>query len=302
MKFPGEVLQCSGALEAADLAHLLERFTEAGAILLRGCRWELAGFEALTQRFCDRFHGVATRVRLSQPGDGYTSEVFRDNFTLLGHSEGTYRPWPPPPDVCFFGCVTPPSVSGGETLVIDGVAFARDLPAGLRDRFRSMGVCYESHWDRERWQAEFDVTGPAELQALLSRFAGVQFTLEGEALHLRYTTDALVPSRSGELAFANGILAHLPHISHPRYLAVHAWAKSSNHVYFGDGGELDDAVIDELIEVHDRNAHAHRWLAGDLLLLDNRRFMHGRRMTSAPCERVLVSRFGQSRNFSATGP
>jgi alpha-ketoglutarate-dependent taurine dioxygenase len=47
--------------------------------------------------------------------------------------------------------------------------------------------------------------------------------------------------------------------------------------------------------VHDRIAHLHRWQAGEVLILDNRRFMHGRRMTTLPCERVLVSRFGRLR-------
>lgn len=301
MSFPGEAIG-AGALDAVDVGRLRERIDAAGAVLLRGCRWDLAGFEALTRRLCDRFHAVGTRVQLRQPGDGYTSEVFRDNFTLLGHSEGTYRPWPPPPEVCFFGCITPPSADGGETLVIDGVAFARAMSDVLRARFLETGVRYESHWGRERWQAEFGVADTPALHALLRGFPGVCYSVEGETLHLLYTTDALVPTPSGDRAFANGVLAHLPRIAHPGYRAARAYANPSNRVYFGDGEELDDAVVGHLIDVHDRLAHAHRWQAGDVLLLDNRRFMHGRRMTSAPCARVLISRFGQVREFSAAGP
>ncbi|MDX1380192.1 MAG: TauD/TfdA family dioxygenase, partial [Xanthomonadales bacterium] len=212
MNFPGEELWAD-ALEALDADPLQELIESAGAVLLRGCRWDLAGFEAFTQRLCDRFHAVGTRVRLRQPGDGYTSEVFRDNFTLLGHSEGTYRPWPPPPEVCFFGCITPPSADGGETVVIDGVAFARALSADLRARFSETGICYESHWDRDRWHAEFGVADTPALNALLRDFPGVRYSVEGETLHLLYTTEALVPTPSGERAFANGVLAHLPRIA-----------------------------------------------------------------------------------------
>lgn len=294
MSFPGEQIGAE-ALEAIEVGPLQQRIEAAGAVLLRGCRWDLAGFEALTQRLCDRFHAVGTRVQLRQPGDGYTSEVFRDNFTLLAHSEGTYRPWPPPPEVCFFGCITPPSADGGETLVVDGVAFAHALSDGLRARFLEAGVCYESHWGSERWQAEFGVADAPALHALLRDFPGVRYSVGGETLHLLYTTDALVPMPSGERAFANGVLAHLPRIAHPRYRAARAYANASNRVYFGDGEELDDAVVEQLIDVHDRLAHPHRWASGDLLLLDNRRFMHGRRMTSAPCDRLLVSRFGRLR-------
>jgi alpha-ketoglutarate-dependent taurine dioxygenase len=295
MSFPGAVLAADAPLEDADPAQLKEQIEDGGAILLRGYRWDLAAFEALTLGLCDRFHEVGTRVRLRQPGDGYTSEVFRENFTLLGHSEGTYRPWPPPPEVCIFGCITPPAVPGGETLVVDGVAFARALSAELRQRLLESGVRYESHWGRERWQAEFGVADTPALHALLRQLPGVRYAVEGEHLHLLYTTAALAPTPSGDLAFANGVLAHLSHIAHPRYGKARVHANGSNRVYFGDGSELDDAVINHLIDVHDRIAHPHRWQAGEVLILDNRRFMHGRRMTTVPCERVLVSRFGRLR-------
>lgn len=131
---------------------------------------------------------------------------------------------------------------------------------------------------------------------MLGGFADVRYRIEGETLHMFYTTEALKPARSGETAFANGLLAHLPRITHPLYRNIRAYAKPSNHVYFGDGEELCDDEVNQLIDVHDDLVHLHRWEARDLLLVDNTRFMHGRRMTAASCERVLVSRFGHIRN------
>jgi len=282
-------------LAALDSRQVLEPLDAAGAVLLRGFDFDMDEFEVFTARFCDRFHEVGSRVRLRREGDGYSSEVFRDNFTLLAHSEGCYRPWPPPPELCFFCCLTPPSAPGGETTLVDGVRFAEHLPGDLRSRFLSSGVSYESHWEAERWRAEFQVADVRELDHLLRGLAGVRYTIEGDQLHLLYRTEALKPARSGELAFANGLLAHLPRIAHPGYSGAYVYAKASNHVYFGDGEELSDAVVKELIDVHDRLVHLHRWETRDLLLVDNTRFMHGRRMTAAPCERVLVSRFGRLR-------
>lgn len=281
---------------ALDPRQILESLDAAGAVLLRGFDFDMDAFEAFTARFCDRFHEVGSRVKLRRQGDGHSSEVFRENFALLAHSEGCYRPWPPPPELCFFFCLTPPSAPGGETTLVDGVRFAERMPERLRSRFRAAGVTYESFWDAERWRAEFQVADAEELDGLLGGLAGVRYRIEDQTLHIFYTTEALTPTRSGQTAFANGLLAHLPRIAHPSYRNIRVYAKPSNRVYFGDGQELCDDEVNQLIDVHDELVHLHRWEAGDLLLVDNTRFMHGRRMTSAPCERVLVSRFGRTRS------
>jgi hypothetical protein len=75
-----------------DPREILESLDAAGAVLLRGFNFDMDEFEAFTARFCDRLHEVGSRVRLRREGDGYSSEVFRENFTLLAHSEGCYRP------------------------------------------------------------------------------------------------------------------------------------------------------------------------------------------------------------------
>ena len=286
-------------LAALDSGHVLELVDAAGVVLLRGFDFDMGEFEAFTERMCDRFHEVGSRVRLRQHGDGYSAEVFRENFTLLAHSEGCYRPWPPPPELCFFCCITPPAASGGETTLVDGVRFAAGMPGPLRQRFLSAGVCYESQWEAERWRSEFQVGDVRALDRLLRDLPGVSYRIEDEALHIWYTTAALTPARSGELAFANGVLAHLSRISHPGYREARVYARATNHVYFGDGEELGDEVINQLIDVHDGLVHRHRWQTLDLLLVDNTRFMHGRRMTDEPCERVLVSRFGRIRRAAA---
>jgi alpha-ketoglutarate-dependent taurine dioxygenase len=282
-------------LAGLDSGHILELIDTAGVVLLRGFDFDLGEFEAFTERLCDRFHEVGSRTKLRREGDGYSAEVFRENFSLLAHSEGCYRPWPPPPELCFFCCITPPAALGGETTLVDGVRFAAGMPGRLRERFLAAGVRYESHWEAERWRSEFGVGDVRALDRLLRDLPGVSYSIEGEELHLLYTTEALKPTRSGELAFANGLLAHLPHISHPGYREARVYAKATNHVYFGDGEELGDDVVNQLIDVHDGLVHRHRWQTLDLLLVDNTRFMHGRRMTAEPCERVLVSRFGRIR-------
>jgi alpha-ketoglutarate-dependent taurine dioxygenase len=300
------VFEWSSGRDVGDVSGLRRAFEEFGLVLWRGFgASDLERFEALTRRFCAGFHGVGAREKLRQAGgDGYTSEVFRDNFTLFGHAEGNYRPFPQsgdggpqratasPPEICFFLCRVPPSLPGGETSLTDGVEFLESMPQSLRRRFEELGVTYEMTWDRDRWQAEFPVHGVRELKGLLVDQPGVEFRIDGEVLHLRFTTHAITTARCGRRAFATGILAHLPRITHPAYLGRRPYAKASNRVRFGDGAELTEADVNELIDVHDRITHFHRWSVDDLLLIDNSRFMHGRRMTEGDCDRVMLSRFG----------
>ncbi len=280
-------------LASLDRHGVLQHLDDSGVILFRGFDFSLESFEAFSSKFCHDFHSVGTRAKLRKhAGDGFSTEVFRSNFTLLGHSEGTYRPWPPPPELCFFYCLTPPSEAGGETTLIDGLAFYDRLPIDLRARFVASGLIYQSHWQAERWQAEFGVQSNDELRQLLGRFQTVEFRLENDQLDIRYRADAFQSTPLGKPAFANAMLAHLPGVNHPNYQDNKVYCKPDNQVFFGDGEKITDPVINQLIDIHDDILLSHRWQTGDLLLIDNTRFMHGRRMTVTPCERILVSRFG----------
>lgn len=100
----------------AEYESILAVFREHGVVLLRGGdTFDLREFEELTRYFCDGFHDVGMRQTLRmESGDGYTSEVFRENFILLGHAEDAYCPISPPPDICFFMCIKP----AGERIIV----------------------------------------------------------------------------------------------------------------------------------------------------------------------------------------
>jgi len=262
-------------------------------VLIRDFAFGLDMFEAFTAELCRDFHHVGTRNTLKvNTGDGYSTEVYRQNFTLLSHCEGTYRPCPPAPELCFFYCITPPRVKGGETSLVDGVRFLEAMPERVLERFIQSNITYEMYWQPERWQAEFQVGNTFELTKFLGKCPDLEYSFRGEDLVLRYTTAAIKPTRSGEPAFSNAVLAHLPRITHPAYQQNNVYTKSSNHVYLDSGEEITDDIINTLIDVQDKLMHLHEWQTHDLLMFDNTRYMHGRRMTKTNCERVLLSRFG----------
>jgi alpha-ketoglutarate-dependent taurine dioxygenase len=283
----------SQRLDVVDAGKINQCLRQSGLVLLRGFDINLADFEAFTCRWCNEFHDVGTRQSLlASDGDGYTSEVHRKNFNLFVHSEGAYRPWPPPPDLCFFNCVQSWGTSGGETTLVDGVEFLQKLPDDLRRRFEQQGIIYEAHWDKERWQTEFSVSNEDELHARLNDRPEYEYLLDGDAIQIRCHTAAISISLDGRPAFANGLLAHLPDITHPSWREQHVHSKDTNRIFFGNGEFIQNQVIHRLIDIQDEIAINHGWERNDLLVVDNRRFMHGRRMTQEDCERVIRSRFG----------
>lgn len=273
---------------------LINKLNSDGFVILRNFDFDLTSFETFSQTFCHNFHAPATRSQRKVNGDNFSTEVFSLNFTLLGHTEGSYRPNKNPPDVCFFMCVTPPTELGGETTLADGVQFLAELPIKIRRRFLDSGITYEMYWEKERWQNEFCVNSTKQLQAYLSSALGVKYVIdENEILHLRYTTKAITRSRAGKEVFAPAILAHLPRVTHSNYIDTLVYSKPSNRVYFGDGEEISDKIINQLIDIYDRIIYMHRWQEKDVLVIDNTRFLHGRTMTATDCDRKLISRFGQ---------
>ena len=48
------------------------------------------------------------------------------------------------------------------------------------------------------------------------------------------------------------------------------------HAWFGDGSAIEDAAIDHIREVYMRESSSFAWRRGDVLLIDNMRFAHGR--------------------------
>ncbi len=278
-----------------DTGSTIQHLRQAGLVLLRGFNIKLADFEEFTSRLCDRFHDVGTRRSLVNPdSDGYTSEVHRKNFNLFAHSEGAYLPRPPP-ELCFFNCVQSPHNKGGETMLVDGVEFLQRLPASLRERFDQQGIIYQAIWDEQRWQSEFSVDSQQELHTHLIDHPQCEYRFVGSKVQIRSHAVATRTSLGGSPAFANGLLAHLPQISHPRWQDLNVYSKPSNRVFFGDGKEIPQNVVNQLIDIQDEIALNHSWMTNDLLVLDNTRFMHGRLMTEGECERVIRSRFGRLR-------
>ena len=262
-----------------DDAEILSLFKRHGAILFRGFPMDLREFDAMTMRFCSSFVTNRSRGRRDVSGDGRVQTVNLGGAPFPLHSELSREPWKP--DIAWFACVKPP-VSGGETVLCDGVKLAQGLSDETRQTLLANRLEHKTPMtleECERW-LPMSGAGPADLQRA-SASAPYEFSHErGQYYKLFYTPALHKPLFSEELAFANFLLF-------ARY-----FLNMENFPTFEKEAPVPIEVCRELRQVGEQNTVAHRWQQDDLLMVDNTRFMHGRNAVEDVNHRVILTQFG----------
>lgn len=232
------------ALAPAEIVGLLKEY---GVILFTGFENSLAEFEVFTETFGQTVWGA--------------HDVFPGGEPLGFHGEATWTPCPP--DIVWFYCVTP-ATSGGETTLCDGVEALARMSPPTRELFRRKRLQFNKYWTHEKWLTRLNVGGLREAEVFLSRLPRVSFNVcDDETLHLQYVTPAIVKTKlSGEDAFVNSV--------------INSAYYSSFGLRFEDGSEIPAAVREELRQLTDSLALALDWEAGEFVMIDNSRVMHGR--------------------------
>jgi alpha-ketoglutarate-dependent taurine dioxygenase len=261
-----------------DRTSVVQLYRTHGALLFRGFDLDTAQFRAFAQQFCPT--SVVNESPGRQPVDPdahvYTVDVGTRAFPL--HPELSREPWKP--DVAFFGCLSAPR-EGGKTTICDGVALADALPPALKEALSHRRLLYiQSTWPSllKYWLGT-DAPTDAQLASAppgcpyeFRRFPqGIARIFSRPALHKPMFADAL--------AFGNFLL----------------FARALGH---SDSVVLDDGrpIPEEWVKVIETTAEQLTvpidWRSGDLLMLDNTRFMHGRTEIADPAERLILSYFG----------
>jgi alpha-ketoglutarate-dependent taurine dioxygenase len=278
---PHVVIEASGERSPLDLDRdaLIALFKTHGALLVRGFGASLDHFGTFAKQFC------RTAVVNDSPGrqpidDGnniHTVDGGTAAFNL--HAELAREPWKP--DAAFFGCFSPPS-TGGLTTICDGTALVSALPTSVRDGLANRRLL---HIQR---------TWPALLDFWLG-------TPE--------PTDALLAAPPADCPYAfrrtpNGIVRlfsrpafHTPLFTErPAFGSFLLFARFNNNrpdfPVLDDGRPVPEDWLQTLKATGDALSTAIDWRAGDILMLDNSRFMHGRTAIIDAQERLIATYFG----------
>ncbi|MBB5684660.1 TauD/TfdA family dioxygenase [Sphingobium boeckii] len=269
-----------GGIVDIDPALIIDLYKAHGALLFRGFGADVVQFRIFARQFCTTavVNESPGRQLLDPIGNIHTVDGGTGAFSL--HPELSREPWKP--DAAFFACLSAPS-RGGQTTICDGVALVRELPEMVRLGLKNRRLLYiKPTWPSllDYWLGTPDpsdaqlMAPPPECPYFFRRFpdGDIVRAFTRPALHKPMFLDAP--------AFGNFLLFARFNNGRP------------DHPVLDDGYPVPEAWLQAIKATGDRLSVAIDWRAGDVLMLDNTRFMHGRTAIVDPAERLIASFFG----------
>ena len=234
----------------ADLACLQNKLVahykaQGYALLRQQSGADKSVYDYLSQKLSARFVSYKNGVHLDRSQYSSTqSTLNRADYPVPLHGELFYTP--SPPRMLWFYCEAYGEGVGGETLLTDGVAVYHALPGELVKRFDQQPICYRRDTS-----------------------AG---SIKDDESVLEHTCSA-VTSYDGEPAFVNSLLlAYETEVMRRKYPGF----MRELGVRWASGRKFERSDIRAIKRVIEPLTVTIAWQPGDILLVDNYRFMHGR--------------------------
>jgi alpha-ketoglutarate-dependent taurine dioxygenase len=259
-------------------------FKQEGALLIRGLI--IQGSKKLERILAAVFNDemleykYRTTPRTKMRGRIYTSTEYPADQTIMLHNENAYsNRWPM--NIAFY-CVKPAATKGA-TPFADSRVIYRKIPAEIRDEFERKRLLYTRNYgDIDLPWAEVFQTRDKNVVGQYCEQNGIRYEwLSDDRLRTWQINGAsCFHPRTREKVWFNQ--AHMFHISsldvetRESLLNVMSVEDLPKNVYYGDRSSIDAAYITEIRKVYENNMVVFPWQEGDLLLLDNMLFAHGR--------------------------
>lgn len=266
-----------------------------GALLVRGI--QVNGSKQLDRVLSSMFgeplidyeHPSTPRTKLR--GKVYTSTEYHPSQSIPLHNENSYsKKWPL--RIGFY-CITP-SAEGGATPIADSRLVYERIPRDILESFSRRQLMYVRNYSDIDlpWSEVFRTEDRAEVEHYCER-NGIDFSWHGDnELRTRQIGDAcrMHPTSAVPVWFNQAHLFHISSLSTEDQVAltrVFGREALPRNVYYGDGGTIPNEALDAIRQVYDDCRIEFNWMEGDLLLLDNMLFCHGRQPFSGD-RKILV--------------
>jgi alpha-ketoglutarate-dependent taurine dioxygenase len=225
----------------------------------------------------------------------YSSTLLPARFHIIPHHEMSYLP-AMPDHIAFFCRV--PARSGGATPLVCGQSLYQTIPEDIKERFSDLGILYTRSypaislgqrfglqhsvfvsWDQvfqsDNKQVVEDRCRELSLDIKWSRNDLLQTSVKLPAIRLHPVHKTPVWCNQ-----AHTFVATRRYLGHALYLLYRALrvfpSMSQGRAYFGDGSPIPEPMIDRIHESIRHLTYRVPMQAGDILILDNHRMLHGR--------------------------
>ncbi|MBW6532218.1 TauD/TfdA family dioxygenase [Sphingomonas sp. RRHST34] len=279
---PHVLIVAGGAerLAALDRDQVIDLYRTHGALLFRGFGADVDSFRHFAKRFCRTavVNESPGRKPIDPAANIHTVDGGTGAFAL--HPELSREPWKP--DAAFFACLSAPT-RGGQTTICDGVALARELPEPVRAGLLHRRLLYiKPVWPSLlRYWLGTETPSDAQLAAPPPA-CPYQFRRFPDGTIVRFFSRPALhrPMFADAPAFGNFLLFARFNNNRP------------DHPVLDDGRPVPEAWLQAIKAVGDRLMVPVEWRNGDVLMLDNTRFLHGRTAITDPGERLIATYFG----------
>ena len=251
-----------------------------GAILFRGFKVNtVAKFEEISKLFdSDSLeYGFRSSPRFAVGKNVYTSTSYPKEFSINMHSEASYMP-NGHPSYIVFGCISP-AAKRGETPIADNRKVLKNLSESTRSKFLEKGVMYKRNLNSEvgmPWEEVFQTNDKKAVEAECEQ-TGMNFKWNDEGnLELTWTKKAIWQHpRNKDLVWFNHVSFFNKYTLEKDYGSVEN-KKLPNDTFYGDGTEITNEEINEILQAYKDASVEFPWKKGDVLFLDNMLSSHGR--------------------------
>lgn len=254
-------------------------FRQYGAVLFRGFVWDLTSFRRFARVHAPHAVFNESDEREIVDTQAIIQTVNRGAAAFPLHPELARVPWRP--DVAIFACDRP-SREGGRTTLCDGAAVVKELSQETLTFLSSRKFRYRQPATRELLEYWLETETPS-INTLRNPPPGCPFRFEirDSKVFCCFDTPALYkPPYLNEDTFGSFMLF-------ARYLL-------ENHHFpvMDDDEPIPPSIAEEIKAVSDRLTVPVPWQKGDVAIVDNWRFMHGRQAIIDPEDRRILTYFG----------
>lgn len=274
--------------------------TSEGALLVRGL--EIHNSEVfsgvLTKLFGEALieYTYRSTPRTKIVNNVYTATEYHPSEVIPQHNENAYSSsWPM--RIGFLSMIVADKM--GNTPLSDSREAYNRIPAEIRDEFERKKIMYVRNYSSIDlpWNEVFQTDDKSEVEKYCEDHS-IRFEWTENGLRTSQVNDAVLqhPVSGDKLWFNQAHLFHVSSLSEELKEGLVALIGEENlprNVYFGDGSRIDEAIVEKIREVYDETKFSFQWQKGDLLLLDNMLFTHGREPYEGS-RRVLV---GMAREY-----
>jgi alpha-ketoglutarate-dependent taurine dioxygenase len=260
-----------------------EKVLEHGAVLFRGFNLPTpSDFERAAAAICkELFSEYGDLPREGVAGKIYKSTPYPADKMILYHNESSHlSSWPTRIN---FYCALP-AQQGGATPVADCREVVKAMDPEVLRTFEEKGLKYVRNFSPGldvSWQQFFHSNDRSVVEKQCHAAGMTCDWTANDGLRVAQNCKAVTRHpKTGEKIFFNQVQLHhvycLDKETRESLLAIFKREELPRHVYYGDGTEIPDSVMEHVGEVYEKCAVRFQWQKGDLISVDNMMVCHAR--------------------------